>query len=240
MRARLAKLLRCLATPRYLRVLVKHGVAAASEHEPLLAPLRCRTILDIGANRGQFALAARHCFPEARIISFEPLAAPAEVFAAVFRSDKSVTLHQAAIGPERGRALIHISGRDDSSSLLRITARQNSLFPGTAEVGIAEIVVAPLQDFLDAGKIEAPALLKLDVQGFELQALRGCEPVMDRFDYIYAECSFLELYEGQALADEVIDWLRERGFRLAGVHNVAYRDGQAVQADMLFKSKACT
>ncbi len=137
--------------------------------------------------------------------------------------------------PESGEAQIHVSARDDSSSLLPITQRQNALFPGTAEAGIATIRVMRLADALPAAGIESPALLKLDVQGFELQALAGCEDVLERFAWVYVECSFVELYAGQAFADGVIAWLRERGLRLTGVYNMAYdRAGRAVQADFLF------
>lgn len=139
------------------------------------------------------------------------------------------------MGPESGTAQIHLSARDDSSSLLPITARQNALFPGTAEAGTATIRVARLADALPAADIEAPALLKLDVQGFELQALAGCEDLLDRFAWVYVECSFVELYAGQAFADAVIAWLREREFVLRGVYHMAYDgDGRAVQADFLF------
>ena len=76
------------------------------------------------------------------------------------------------------------------------------------------------------------------MQGFELEALQGCEDLLDRFAQVYVECSFLELYTGQALADEVIAWLRERGFRLAGVYNMSYdRNGSAVQGDFLFSRR---
>jgi len=144
-------------------------------------------------------------------------------------------LHEAAIGPASGNATLHISRRDDSSSLLPITATQASLFPGTEEAATAVVRVAPLREFIPAADIQAPALLKLDVQGFELEALRGCEDMLGRFAYVYAECSFVELYGGQALADEVIAWLRERGFKLRGVHNMDHdRDGRAIQADFLF------
>ena len=103
------------------------------------------------------------------------------------------------------------------------------------QAGTASIRVARLSDALPAGEIAAPALLKLDVQGFELPALEGCEGVLDRFDWVYVECSFMELYAGQSLADEVIAWLRERGLRLAGVYHMAYDgQGRAVQADFLF------
>lgn len=171
----------------------------------------------------------------AQVMSFEPLPGPAALYCAVFAGDAWARLVAAAVGPEPGEAVIHLSARDDSSSLLPIAARQNVLFPGTAEAGTATIRVARLADEVRAEDIAAPALLKLDVQGFELQALTGCEDVLDRFAWVYAECSFVELYAGQAFADAVIAWLRERGFRLCGVYNMAYDGaGRAVQADFLF------
>ena len=177
----------------------------------------------------------RHRFADARIVSFEPLSGPAALWRAVFAGDARATLVEAAVGPEAGEAEIHVSARDDSSSLLPISARQSALFPGTAEAGTATIRVQRLADALPAADIAAPALLKLDVQGFELQALAGCEDVLERFDWVYAECSFQELYTGQSFADEVIAWLRERGLRLAGVYHMAYDErGRAVQADFLF------
>jgi FkbM family methyltransferase len=232
---KLIKAIGCLARPAYRSALLAHHVAAGLEHEPVLRQMDCRMALDVGANRGQFALVARRLFPEARIFSFEPLPGPAARFRAVFAGDAQVTFCEAAIGPERGETTIHISKRDDSSSLLPITAEQDALFPGTAEIGTAMVRVGPLHDFITEDRIEPPALLKLDVQGFELQVLRGCESLLQRFAYVYAECSFVELYGGQALADEVIAWLRERGFRLRGVYNMTYDDaGRAVQADFLF------
>jgi len=229
------KLAALLKSPYCHSRLLRYRVAAGVEHSGVLSGLDCRTVVDIGANRGQFALVARRRLPQARILSFEPLPAASAKFRAVFAGDDRVTLHEVAIGPAPGNATIHISRRDDSSSLLPITATQVALFPGTAEVATTIVRVAPLREFISAAKIEAPALLKVDVQGYELQALRGCEDLLNRFAYVYAECSFMELYAGQALADEVIAWLRERGFKLRGVHNMDYDPGgRAIQADFLF------
>ena len=238
---RVKKAVAAFRSSLWLRAL-RLGVGAGIEHEQVLHKLGCRTVVDIGANRGQFALIARHCFPDARIISFEPLRGPAEIFRGVFEGDTSVALHQVAIGPEAGTAIIHVSKCDDSSSLLPITSLQNQIFPGTQESGTETIKVGRLEEFVSAEEIEPPALLKLDVQGYELSALKGCEALLPHFAYVYAECSFVELYAGQALADEVIAWLRERGFALSGVYNMAYdRSGKAVQADFLFqrRSAAC-
>jgi FkbM family methyltransferase len=232
---KVTKLRAILKSPYYQMRLLRHRVAAGVEHARILSGLDCRTVVDIGANRGQFALVARQCLPQARVISFEPLPAAAAKFRAMFAGDDRVTLHEIAIGPTPGNATIHISMRDDSSSLLPITSRQVALFPGTEETSTAIVRVGPLRDFISAADIQTSALLKLDVQGFELEALRGCEDLLDRFAYVYAECSFVELYAGQALADEVIAWLRERGFILRGVDNMDYdRGGRAIQADCLF------
>ena len=234
--AKAGKLAGILAVPAWRQALRQHRVAAGVEHAGVLRNLGpLQTVVDIGANRGQFALVARHVFPQARIISFEPLAGPAALWRAVFAGDDKARLVEAAVGPKPGAAQIHLSARDDSSSLLPITARQNALFPGTAEAGTATIQVVRLTDALAAADIAAPALLKLDVQGFELQALAGCDELLDRFTWIYVECSFIELYAGQAMADDVIAWLRECGFGLRGVYHMAYDgDGRAVQADFLF------
>ncbi len=233
---RLGKLVRVLGHRAWRKAFLTHRVAASAEHLASLSSLAFETVVDIGANVGQFALLARRLFPQARIVSFEPLPAPAATFRGVFAADGRVTLHECAIGPGRQQATMHLSAALDSSSLLPIGSAQVQNFPGTAETGIAEVSVRPLPDLVDRSTLARPALLKIDVQGFELQALQGCESLIDCFDFVYCEASFVELYEGQAYAADVIDWLRTRGFRLVGVFNLTLtRRGACLQADFLFR-----
>lgn len=234
---RFRKLAHVLAVPQWRSALLQAGTAASTEHVAILGAMsNCRFVVDIGANRGQFALAARHCMPSAEIVSFEPLPGPAEKFKSVFGNDPKVRLVESAVGPERQNAEIHISGRDDSSSLLPIGETQSTMFPGTEAVGTGTISVVRLCDAVSIDEINSPALLKLDVQGFELQALEGCESLLERFEWIYAECSFVELYTGQAMAGEIIAWLSERGFEISGVHNLTQGSNNcAVQADFVFR-----
>jgi FkbM family methyltransferase len=228
------KLLHIARRPYTLRALWQ-GVAAGVEHEKILRLLDCACVVDIGANRGQFALVSRLVWPQAQIYSFEPLPGPAAVFRKIFKNDSRVKLFPCAVAPRRGSAVIHVSRQDDSSSLLPISIRQSALFPGTEEKETRAIEVSPLQDCLTPGDIPRPALLKIDVQGYELPVLQGCESLLSCFDYIYVECSFVELYTGQALAHQVIDYLHPRGFCLRGVYN-PYQDrfGLAIQGDFLF------
>jgi FkbM family methyltransferase len=212
-----------------------NGVAAAIEHEILLKQIQFSTIIDIGANKGQFALVCRYCFPDAKIISFEPIEEPSKKFRMIFLHDSNVVLHQVAIGPETAEKDIHISARDDSSSLLSISELQNEIFPGTAEVSTQLIKVVTLNNLIKPNDIKSPALLKIDVQGYELESLKGCEDLLNCFQNVYVECSFVELYEGQSFAQDVIVFLDQHGFVLKGIYNMSYdKKGNAVQADFFF------
>lgn len=234
---RIKKASRILNSPRLVLAFFRHGVFAGVEHYSVLNP-EFKTIVDIGANKGQFALACRERFPHARIISFEPLKAPAKIFKSLFGKDNKVFLNEVAIGPQTKRTTMHVSAHEDSSSLLPIGPNQIALYPGTHEKNIIEIDVAPLSSYLVPENIKSPAILKIDVQGFEMEVLKGCESMIIKFDYIYCECSFIELYSGQKLAYEVIEWLHQRQFNFVGIFNTSYdRSGQAIQADFLFKQE---
>ena len=233
---RLEKIVHVLMSPRLFRALHIHRVLAGAEHRHILK-MGLATVVDVGANRGQFTLAARRWAHQARIISFEPLADAAERFLKVFNRDSSVIFHQTAIGPEAGQETIHVSASDDSSSLLLFSPLQERLFPGTVEIRTETVNVGPLSDYVKPEQIVPPAMLKLDVQGYELEALRGCEDLLCMFAYVYVECSFVELYVGQALVDDIIAWLQERGWYLSGINNMNYdRNGRSIQADFLFEN----
>ena len=236
------KLAHIMREGSYRRAL-RMGVAAAVEHESVLRHMNCQTVVDIGANRGQFALVAQKHFPTARIFSFEPLQGPAQKFRTLFSDEPRTTLHECAIAPCSGHAEIHVSGHDDSSSLLPITELQNTLHPGTSEVATQRVAVRTLDSVLKPEDIVEPALLKMDVQGFELDCLRGCERLLPKFRYLLVECSFQELYSGQAMAGQVIGFLHQQGFDLTGIFHLGYDQvGRSVDGDFLFepRSKACS
>lgn len=236
--ARGAKLLRILSCPDY-RGALRRGVAAAVEHESLRLPVEPGTVLDVGANRGQFALVAAHRWPAARLICFEPLPAAAGLLTAVVASAPRAEVHRVALAGEPGEVKMHVSKADDSSSLLSIGARQAQTFPGTEEVGLISVQAKRLDDELDVKALPAPVLLKIDVQGGELGVLKGAMRSLRHIDVVLVECSFVEFYEDQPLAHEVVRFLEDRDFRLAGAGmptTDAY--GSVVQIDLLFSRDA--
>ena len=230
---RIRKLLIVVTRLRLLIALVRTGVLAASEHRPLLAR-PWRTVIDVGANRGQFTLAALE-LTNAKIIAFEPLAEPAEVFRAATVNEGRVRLVCSAIGQYAGQSEMHVSKSDDSSSLLAIGAEQSRLFPGTETTRRETVTIQTLDASTAESEIQAPALLKLDVQGYEYEALLGCSSLLHAFDSVYCECSFIELYVGQKLAPDVISLLAAHSFVVAGIYNASYdENGCCIQADILF------
>ena len=208
------------------------GVAPAIEHDGTWPDFA--TVVDIGAHRGQFSLFARRRWPAARVYAFEPQAAPAADFERIFGGDAKVRLFPLAVAPITGESDMHLATASDSSSLLPIGDEQARLF-GTTAGGTARVRLAPLDTSLTAQDVVVPALLKIDVQGSELDVLKGCESLLGRFSALYVECSWVELYAGQALADQVIAWLAGRDFRLSDTRNLSHDgDGRPVQADLLF------
>lgn len=232
---KLSKLFKLLGNSSYRRAAL-NGSAAGIEHEAVLKELNCKTIIDVGANKGQFALTARKCFPDARIYSFEPLGKPAVIYNKVFAADKNIKLYPYAISDETGETEIHISHREDSSSLLPIGETQNEMFPGTYEIGTEKITMKRLVDVLTISDLLTPVLLKIDVQGFELNVLKGSVEFFSNIKFIYSECSYIELYKGQALFPEIASFLKEYGYKIKGEFNTSYDStGKPIQSDFLFE-----
>lgn len=228
--------MRLLPRPDYLRAL-RHGVAAAVDHERVPFEPDFATVLDVGAGRGQFALVARRRYPSASLHCFEPLAHARQKLTAVVGCDARV--HAVALGSTNTPAHLHVSEKGDSSSLLPITARQVAAFPGTGEAGQIVVNRARLDEIIDPQALARPSLLKIDVQGYELEVLQGTEQVIHLIDDVLVECSFAEFYAGQPLADEVVCYLRPKGFELVGVFSIARDEaGRCLQADFHFRRRS--
>jgi FkbM family methyltransferase len=232
-RDKLFKLIGLARRPSFRAALMKHRVAAAIEQLDAIDWCQARTLIDVGANKGQFSLAFRGLVPGGTIHAFEPLPAAAARFEGVFAGDDKVTLHRCAIGAKRTQATFFVADREDSSSLLELGAGQKEAFAVSGKSQI-EVAVRPLEDEIDLPALQGPIMLKIDVQGGELAVLEGIA-ALERIDAIYVELSFVELYVGQPLFEDVRAHLAGRGFVLRGVFNQAFTAAFGpTQADCLF------
>lgn len=175
-------------------------------------------------------------FPDASVVCFEPLPSARAKLLSIAPAGRLVRVHSVALSPETGTARFHVAAADDSSSLMPASKAQVELFPGSREATEIDVQTARMDDVLHNEQFSRPCLLKIDVQGGELGVLQGATATLKQVDYLLVECSFLELYVGQPLADEVIEFLNEHCFSLTGFFSpTCAKDGRVIQADGLFE-----
>ncbi|MDG4577068.1 MAG: FkbM family methyltransferase [Defluviicoccus sp.] len=203
-----------------------------------LRNLDIRTILDIGANEGQFAMFARRHFPHARIISFEPLPAPFAKLQSLARHDRKLLPVNSALGAETGTRNFHLhTAHSPSSSFLATTCRKHELYPQTVSQEEVMVELNTLDGWA-AGAVVAlePGLLvKLDVQGYEDRVIAGGAAVFAQAAACILEVNLDALYEGQASFDDLVQRMRAHGLGYAGNLSQAYApDGHVVFLDAVF------
>jgi FkbM family methyltransferase len=231
---RFVKYLTAATTPAFWPALAS-GVMPTVEHIKTFQRLVPKTLIDVGANKGQFSLMAQYLFPDIEIHAFEPLENERAIYGKVVR--QPTKLYPTALGSKSGQATFFVTSRADSSSLLQPGLLQESAY-GVSTKARATVAVARLTDVIDLSKLPRPILLKIDVQGGELEVLRGAENGLPVIDMIYCEVSFAQLYEGQPLANEITSYLAEQGFALKGVFNQSSTTSLGpTQADFLFMPK---
>jgi FkbM family methyltransferase len=172
------------------------------------------SVLDVGANCGQFARAAAQCFPGVAIHAFEPLHCCQTSLCKLRDQFSQVQIHRIALGDETGTVEMFENDYPDSSSLLRMTERHKEYWPRTRNETIIHV---PIQT-LDGLKSEiggGPHFLKMDVQGYELHVLRGAEDTLRNTHVVMCEVLFEPFYDEQADFSEIHDFLRDRDFRFA-------------------------
>ncbi|MCP5025482.1 MAG: FkbM family methyltransferase [Actinomycetia bacterium] len=195
------------------------------------------TIIDVGANRGQLSLTARALQPGLDIIAVEPLASCAEPLRLDLERTGGGVVHQVIVGAESVDAVpFYESAQDKSSSALPMSDTQRQQFPWTAPVAVHHIRQATLDELTSSRPPARPALLKLDVQGAELNAIAGAPELLEMVDFVLAEVGFSSHYDGQPRPQEIIAALAEHGFEVGGVVELLERPaGGVVEADLLFR-----
>lgn len=195
-----------------------------------------KTVLDIGASNGDFLVRVRPFVPGAFIHCFEPLP---ELYASLekqVRQDSRSKAWNLGMGDTNGVQVMHKQDGIFMSSLLPMTEAMVKAFPATAHWTPLEVTVSTLDKWVELQNLEPPILIKMDVQGYERQVIRGGQATIKKAHLLLLEVSFVRLYEGELLFDELYDAVRAMGFRCVGMgHPSADRNtGRALQNDVLF------
>lgn len=197
--------------------------------------IRPQTVIDVGANRGQFSVAACEIMRPRMVHAFEPLPDVGQRLTAAVARYPQVVVHRCALGAAPGRATLNVNSHSQSSSLLPLAERHQRAFPDARAQRTATIDVKTLDTVLPA-ELARPTLLKVDTQGYEAEVLEGAKNALDGIDWIVAELSFTPMYAGEALFNEMQQRLMDLGYRFERPVG-SLRDphtGEYLQIDALF------
>jgi FkbM family methyltransferase len=227
-----------LESPRLVRLRLR-GVPRSlvvALDRPFLRERPIRTVLDVGANSGQFALCAQALFPDARIHSFEPLPDVYQALSRAIAPFPAIRAWNLALGEQAGALRFERNDYTPSSSALPMTAAHRAEFPFTERSVPVEVTVERLDDVAPRLDLADELFVKIDVQGYEDRVLRGGAATLRRARVILVETSFTVLYEGQARHDDVHRTLVDWGFAYRGALDqlVSPRTGEVLSADSLF------
>jgi FkbM family methyltransferase len=194
------------------------------------------TVIDVGAHTGEFASGIKAVLPDSVLYSFEPQPAQYAQLVARMRRYSNAHAFNVALGSTSGERVLHQSRFTKASSLLPMTDLHRTAFAWSADGPDIIVHVRTLDELLPRD-LRGGVLLKLDVQGFEVEVLRGARETLERADHVLVETSVGgTLYEGEATFDDVYALLKAAGFRYAGTWDQMCdpRTDEPLQVDALF------
>lgn len=203
----------------------------------LLSKYNVKTIIDVGANKGQFA---RKLFKKnnysGKIISFEPVSSSYNILLKNSQNNPNWTVIQSAVGDSKGTLPINISKNSVSSSLRKVYSHTIEVEAGTAVVNTEMVAINTLDNLLATQKWQDDLWLKIDVQGFEREVLQGANETLKRAKVVQIELAVTPSYEQSPYLEEIIAKLRSSGFVLysimSGFRN--YNTGQMYEMEGFF------
>jgi len=244
MKAKLFRLLRLLEVPGALSAAFRWRKFSLAAYEIVgrlgHAGVMPATVIDVGANEGQFSTAAAMRFPSADIYPIEPDKKTAVLLRKNLPSRVAQNILVTAVGERNGNVTFHVNADSQVSSILVLGEDRKAFFPDSKVVETIEIPLATLDTLFQQKKLVPPVLLKIDVQGYEDRVIAGAQATLSQVDWVMMEVSFAELYEGEssfrsilALMDRVgFDFMRPLNYHMSEI------TGEIIEMDALFANRA--
>lgn len=199
-------------------------------------------VVEAGAFDGQETCQLAKTWPLGRIHAFEPVKELYNKVVNRTQSIKNVSTYPFALGDEAGKKTMYLSSEDYLSHV----SQSSSLFPPKEHLRYypaskfnttEEVSVITLDQWAETHKIDKVDMLWLDMQGYELPALKACPRLLSTVSVILTEVEFVEAYQGQPLFEEVKSWLEGQGFVLIGANFDVSRKSGEWFGDALFIRK---
>ena len=204
----------------------------------LLGKEKVRVIVDGGASIGDTSENFCNCFPKATVHAFEPYPSFQKIIAQKSLKNNRIQLAPFALSDRKSDALMYVNESEGTNSLLKADTQGMSSVYGDLlkEKGTLPVQTTSLDDWMENAEIAYLDILKLDIQGFEIEAIRGARETLrdGRVKSILCEVMFRKCYERQTEWGELVNEIMRCGFVLFNFFETQYVNGQLCQADGLF------
>lgn len=194
-------------------------------------------IFDVGANIGQSVDTFTKTFPECQMISFEPCASTFEILRRKVEGMKNVKPEALGLGNKAGQRRFREYSRSHMNSFLP-PGKDASAYGELKRESVAEI--STVDDYCAEKGISTIDVLKSDAQGLDLEVLEGASEMFrqHRIHVVYVEVVFADIYQKQATAIELLQFMERMGLRLVSFYRFIYLNGQASWTDAVFVDPA--
>ncbi|MBW4620697.1 MAG: FkbM family methyltransferase [Cyanosarcina radialis HA8281-LM2] len=194
-----------------------------------------KTIIDIGANNGEFAEFLAGYFHAEATYVFEPLKLYVPELESRTGKIANLKIFNVALSNERSSQDFYQNSYGPASSLLRVNDVSIQEFPQTAGETKLVVDVAPLDELIETESLQPDVFIKIDVQGVEDKVIQGGKKIFSSARCVLIEMSFALMYKEQPLFEEIHSLLVDLGFRFAGIKNqIVSSEGQPLFAHCFY------
>lgn len=196
-----------------------------------------KVIFDVGANIGFVTFQFRKRFERTKIFCFEPNPEVFIILNTSYATDNDIIKENLGIGSKAGMLNFYKNNNSGTSSFLKPNEFHNKNM--ARKYTEMNIPITSISEYTSHHGIDNIDVLKLDIEGFEIEALKGAESllVQSKVKVIYLEVSLSEMYEGQPLIGDIIEYLSKYKYTLYGLYGInetVYR--QTLLTNLLFIS----
>lgn len=195
-------------------------------------------LIDGGANLGQYAKIVRQFYKD-NLLSIEPIPSNYNRILARFIGDKKFFAENVAIGDANGKKELYLSNFDGVSSSIYKPRKHLNYYLNIKFESKLKVKVIRL-DTINLAKQAKSIYLKLDLQGYELVALRGASKLFHKINVIEIEVSFVEeMYTNNVTLKLLLSYLEKKGFFIYSVSDFQRtKDGRTIYADFIFAKES--
>lgn len=210
------------------------------DQKKLLKNQNVENIFDLGTNLGQTTTKYIKLFPNAKITSFEPFPDCFNAFKTKFKNKKNIHLHNYAVSNTNGVNNLNVNFCHYTNSLLKTEEDPNKKIykdekNNLKNISTIEVRTITLDTFCKNKAIEHIDILKMDIQGGELDALIGAKELLtnQKISIIYSEIEFVEIYKNQPLFHDICKFLHDHKYHLYNIYNSCHKKKNGINTQII-------